>query len=217
MTALIYILQENQVCVAMDTLALSSDDGKPLLFTSKITHLPHLGGLICGTGVMDFVANWIAMVQTSIVAKDIEHLSKYTPDSLRVLWHKLQYPEQQTSTIYYFGYSTISRRCKGYAFRSTNNFELEELQYSVGIKPPICDIEVREIPEDIIRIIGRQKEQDEQLPLGERLGIGGEIHFAVITPSQIYTRVLHRFDDYETCYLQMCERLSKPNNPCRPN
>ena len=201
----------------MDTLALSSDDGKPLLFTSKITPLPHLDGLICGTGAMNFVVNWVAMVQTNIVAKDIEHLSMHTPDSLRTLWQKFQYPEQQTVTIYYFGYSKIDCRCKGYAFRSTNNFELEELKYSIGIKPPVLDIEVKEIPEDIIRIIGRQKEQDEQLPLGQRLGIGGEIHFAVITPNQICIRVLHRFDDYETCYLQMCERLSKPNNPRRTN
>lgn len=209
MTALIYILQENQVCVAMDTLSLNSDDGKPLLFTSKIFPLPHLGGLICGTGIMNFIANWVAYVQTNIVAKDIDHLSIYTPDPLRGLWQKFHFTEKQTSTIYYFGYSKTDRRFKGYAFRSTNRFELEELQYSVGIKPPVPNMELKEIPVDIIRIMCCQKEQDDLLPLGQRIGIGGEIHFAVLTTSQINLLVLHRFDDYETCYHQMCERLSQ--------
>jgi hypothetical protein len=209
MTALIYILEEKQVCIAMDTLSLNSDDGKPLLFTSKIFPLPHLGGLICGTGIMNFIANWMAYVQTNIVAKDIEHLGIHTPDSIRILWKKFHFTEKQTSTIYYFGYSKTGRRFKGYAFRSTNRFELEELQYSVGIKPPVPNMELKEIPVDIIRIMCCQKEQDDLLPLGQRLGIGGEIHFAVLTTSQLNMHVVHRFDDYDTCYRQMCEKLSQ--------
>ena len=109
--------------------------------------------------------------------------------------------EKQTSNICYFGYSKIDRRFNGYAFRSTNRFELEELQYSVGIKTPVPNMELKEIPADIIRIMCCQKEQDDQLPLGQRIRIRGEIHFAVLTTSQINTLVLHRFDDYDTCYL----------------
>ncbi len=209
MTALIYIFQENQVCIAMDTLSLSSDDGKPLYFTSKISPLPHLNGLICGTGVMNFIVNWVALVHTNIVAEDIEHLSIYTPDSLRKLWQEFRFNEGQQSTIYYFGYSKTDRRYKGFAFRSTSGFEREELQYSFGIKPPVPNTEIKEIPADIIRIMCYQKEQDDRLPLGQRLGIGGEIQFAILTPSQIIILTLYRFDDYESCYRQMCERLSQ--------
>ena len=192
----------------MDTLSLGSDEGKPLLFTSKISPLPHLAGLICGTGVLDFIANWVAYVQTNVVAKDIQQLSLYTPNPLRDLWQKFQFTEQQTSTIYCFGYSKTDLRFKGYAFRSTNGFNSEELQYSIGIKPPVPNMEIEEIPADIIRIMCYQKDQDDRLPLRRRIGIGGEIHFAVATPSQIKMLVLYRFDDYEDCYRQMCEKIS---------
>ncbi|MDD5702128.1 MAG: hypothetical protein PHU23_08780 [Dehalococcoidales bacterium] len=209
MTSLIYILQEDQACVAMDTLSLTSDDGKPLVFTSKMFPMPHLNGLICGTGVLNFVSNWVENVRTKFVVKDMEHLSMFTVEPIRKLWQDFHFNGQQTSTIYYFGYSKSSLRFKGYAFRSTNNFNKEELQYSIGIKPQVINMELNNIPDDIIRIMRDQKEQDDQLPLGQRLGIGGEIHLAVITQNQINIFNIHTFEDYDSCFHQMCERLSQ--------
>jgi hypothetical protein len=213
MTALIYILQENQVYVAMDTLCLRSDNGKPLAFTSKIFPLPHLNGLMCGTGILDFIVNWSAHVKTSIIAKDVDQLSIYSPSSLRKLWDKFHFDEEQTSTIYYFGYSSKDERYKGFAFRSTSNFDLEELSYSIGIKPPLKNVndntEIKELPLDVIRIISEQKKQDDLLPFKQRLGIGGEIQLAILQPDTIIIKTIHRFDDYQNYYDQMCEGLSE--------
>jgi hypothetical protein len=207
MTALIYILQENQVCVAMDSLSLS-EDGKPLLFASKIFPFPSFNGVICGTGILNFVSSWVEFIRTQIVAKDMENLSMFTVDPIRNLWQSFHFGDQQKSTIYYFGYSKTSLRFKGYAFRSANNFEKEELQYSIGIKPPLLNVEIKEIPNDIIRVMDLQKKYDDGLPLKQRLGIGGEIHLAVLSPGQINMFVLYTFSDYEQCFLQMCSRLS---------
>ena len=68
-------------------------------------------------------------------------------------------------------------------------------------------MELNNIPDDIIRIMRDQKEQDDQLPLGQRLGIGGEIHLAVITQNQVNIFNIHTFEDYDSCFHQMCERL----------
>ncbi|MDP8237941.1 MAG: hypothetical protein P9X24_02515 [Candidatus Hatepunaea meridiana] len=210
MTALIYQLEPNQVSVAMDTLSLN-EDKKPLLYTSKIFLLPHLGGLMCGTGIVPFVVNWYIKIQTGIIAKDIEYLGNFTPKCLRELWHQCaDITERYTSTIYHFGYSWHDNSCKGFAFRSTNNFALEELQYSISVKPALAITEIakiKELPRDIIKIMYKQKEEDDKLPFEQRLGIGGEIHFAHLTPHQTTIQVCHRFNDYESNYKQMCRKL----------
>ena len=53
MSSLIFYTDPEQVLVATDTLAVSSD-GKPFIFTSKALYIPHLKTIIAGTGCSEF-------------------------------------------------------------------------------------------------------------------------------------------------------------------
>ena len=49
MSSLIFATDEQQIVVATDTLAVTTE-GEPFLFASKATHIPHLRIIIAGTG-----------------------------------------------------------------------------------------------------------------------------------------------------------------------
>src|SRR5438128_1424650 len=56
MSLLNFLLDKQVIYVVCDTLASYSEDLEPRSFTTKVYILPHLEGLICGTGVGQFVA-----------------------------------------------------------------------------------------------------------------------------------------------------------------
>jgi len=86
MTALNFVYQNDVVSIAMDTLSLSPDTHKPRNFLTKFYPVPHLVGVICGTGVGKFIAEWAARVQTNMLVKSIPHLNEFTQQELRNLW-----------------------------------------------------------------------------------------------------------------------------------
>lgn len=53
MTALVYTLQPDQICIAMDTLAVKAEDKMPLCFQRKFLPIPDKNMLIAGTGLRD--------------------------------------------------------------------------------------------------------------------------------------------------------------------
>src|SRR5882672_2560481 len=109
MTALIFSLREEQVIIAMDTLAANGDTKAPYFFTSKIYPLPHLGGVMCGTGVGDFAIEWFGALKR-FVAKDIHHLDQYVTPKLREIGARMGIGEKNTATVYHFGFSRVENR-----------------------------------------------------------------------------------------------------------
>ena len=208
MSALNFILQEDAVMVATDTLSLSGETYKPHHFQTKFFIVPHLLGVICGTGTGEFIAKWAITVQTSMLAKSIPHLDEFTTEGLRILYKELNIPENLTSTVYQFGYDYDSGKFRGFAYRSVNNFISEELGYGFGTKPPVPNFVPTDNPiEDFKKVIAIQREEDLARPQKKRIGIGGEIHILLLEPSRYTIVQVHRFDDYDTLYEQMCDEL----------
>lgn len=219
MTALIYLLNQNYVSLAMDTLSLSMDK-HPHHFTTKVFPLLHLHGVIVGTGCANLLFDWVEFVQKNVLAQDILYLNEITPEQLRNIADNNGYLENSTSTIYHFGYHEEEKRFIGFAYRSTNNFQSEELQYSVAIKPNGEDLQEiaieiinnLEIPEAFIEIMKLQKEFDNCKESDERLGIGGEIHFFHMTKEGQLMMICHRFDDYYQVWAEMLSNLGSGSN-----
>ncbi len=208
MTALNFVLQENQVCLTMDTLSLSADGREPLAYVTKFVVLPHLQLIVAGTGHGKILSEWYALARCSVIATDIEHLNQYASDAINEIAINQEFNEMNT-TIYHFGYSENRERFIGYAYRSKNNWVSEELKEGIGIKPPIkYDFgEDFELPSSFVELMISQRELDLGQPFEERVGIGGDIHFVVMNRDYINISKCHRFPSYEEDYQEMCQKL----------
>lgn len=213
MTALIYIYKNDRVCLAMDSLALDGDK-HPLKYVSKFILLPHLQCLICGTGRLDLVIKWFEFVQNSVVFKNVVDLNRHVQGHLKKISDELNIPTIKSSTIYHFGVDKLNNEIIGYAYRSENSYESEELIHSIGIKPNYEDIAHRAIAllkqegiiPGIIAIIALLKEIDEKLELEQKIGIGGEIHLVVLDRNGKYSvETIYQFSDYEQVFSKMLE------------
>ncbi len=207
MTALNIFFEPNQVCIATDTLAC--DGGLPRLYASKIFPLSHLNGVLCGTGAFGLLMDWFVAIQSGAIVRDIIELDQFTPEQLQRLGEKYGLDEQHTTTIYHFGYSETEERFRGFVYRSTNAFASEELEYQIRLKPAVDIGEVTSLPADFIKAMKLQRQMDKQQPVSSQVGIGGEIHFAVLRPGSINITNCHRFEDYETDFTAMLENTSR--------
>ncbi len=211
MTSLIYYYEPQVVFIAMDTLAMTQAK-KPFIYMVKFYPLPHLQGVVCGTGSGQFVLDWFVKINSGMLVQDIPHLNEFTPEQLRVLAEKHNISNDSTVTVYQFGYSENEKCFKGYAYRSPNNFESELLPYNgIGIKPgvPFESTSPIRIPDDFIKIMEDQRVFEESRPVEERIFIGGDIQFVHMTPAGMIISRCHRFSDYESIYEKMCEGLQE--------
>lgn len=133
MTALNFIFEEEVIFIAMDTLSISTDKRTPYKFVSKIFPLPHLRGALCGTGNLDLVLDWHREIQKNIIAQSIDFFAENSTDILVKL--NENYPKNATTTMYQFGYSQTLNKFRGFVFRSTNKFKLEELTFCTAHRP----------------------------------------------------------------------------------
>jgi hypothetical protein len=209
-SALIFYTHREQIIVAMDTLAMRLDDAiVPGFYTSKAFLIPHLRGLMCGMGILEFSTDWFVRMQR-ILARDMLHLNEYTPDALREVAEPYKFTDKHTSTIYHFGYAEAEESHFGFAYRSANNFESERLPIGGwGIKPPIPEDEInlKEFPDDLIKTMFKQRAQEDTRPAGERLYIGGEIQLYSLERDLYTVSTIYTFDDYADCYDEMCWHL----------
>ena len=210
MSALNFILQSDALFIATDTLAISGEDGSPRNFQSKIYPLLHLDGVLCGTGIGQFITRWYVALQSGILARNIPHLDQYVPNGLRSLHQELPLPEGKTTTIYHFGWDHAEGRFRGFAYRSEHDFRSEELQYGFGVKPQVAFTPTGTLPDDFVQLITLQRQIDNARPPRERIGIGGEIHFLAMAPGEISLTRCHSFEDLDLLYDQMCRRLPPP-------
>lgn len=211
MTALNFVIQEDQICLAMDTLSIDAENREPLVFLTKYAVLPHLDTIVTGTGHGSFVADWMHYARCNVIATDIDHLNQYTPDSLRRLAANHENLGRITATIYHFGFSSARNRFLAYVYRSTKNWESEEILDGVGVKPQIdfYPDETFELPAAFIELAKRQREQDNSLPPYERVGIGGDIHFVVMNRNGIHVSRCYRFPSYDQDFEAMCTHLDE--------
>jgi hypothetical protein len=209
MTALDFILDHDYVLVFMDTLSLRMNK-EPFKYASKIFPLPHLRGVLCGTGSLNTIIDWHVYVQLQVIGNTMDIPNKIAPSQLKKIHSEYDLNGTNEATIYHFGFSPSEERIKGFAFRSTNNFSLEELNDGIGIKPHddeiikyISSMRLDNGLDDFINIMKLQKERDEKKNSQERLGIGGSIHMFRLDKNYQFLWECYNFDDYCETYSKM--------------
>lgn len=211
MTAFNFILNPDYVLVFMDSLSLKTNK-EPLKYASKIFPLPHLNGVLCGTGSLNTIIDWYVYIQLQIVGNLMEIPNKIAPSQLKKIHSKYDLNGTNEATIYHFGFCPLEGKIKGYALRSTNNFLLEELKYGIGIKPHDTDI-IKYLSDSMVArpnltdlfidIMKMQKKNDEQKDHQERIGIGGSIHMYHLESNHQFLWECYNFDDFNEMYSKM--------------
>ena len=221
MTVLDFHIQEDEIYLITDTMVSEAQSMEPILFTTKVFPVPHWEGLICGTGIMQFINNWFHKAVSNILATDVVLLDEFAPDQLRELWAR-GYVENEgdySSTIYHFGFNRTENRFVGFGYRSTNDFISERLEYGTLIKPNpenLDNFELTNFPEDFIELAESQKLEDESKPVSERVGVGGSVIAyrllrQELEDGQILVNTLiwkcHEFSDAAKAYQMACANL----------
>lgn len=200
MTALVFALQPDQVCLAMDTLVIGADDRMPLAFQRKFLSVPDSDLLVAGTGHAGFVTGWFGYLQTLTRIGDVDDVGSIAPGVLKASADAAGGLGSITTTIYHFGYSRAEGQYVGYAYRSIAEFRPERLPYALGFKPqvPVPATDNIQFPDFMIDIVVRQQQYDRSQPIQHRIGIGGEIEFVVLSDRPTRVETVHRFISYET-------------------
>lgn len=211
MTALVFALLPEQFCIAMDTLVIGADDRMPLSFQRKFLSVPESDLVVAGTGHADFINGWFWYLQANLHGASIDDLNAEAPSIFRASVSAEGGLNGLTATIYHFGYSAREQRYVGYAYRSEHDFCSDRLQYALGYKPVVAVTPSDDIrfPDFLIEIILEQQRQDCLLPIAERVGIGGEIEFVVMSDRTIDVETVHRFSSYEAESYHI-EKCAKP-------
>ena len=211
MTALVFALQPEQVCIAMDTLVIGADDRMPLSFQRKFLSVPESDLVVAGTGHAGFINGWFQHLQANLSGATIDDLNAEVPNIFRASVSAEGGLSGLTATIYHFGYLAREQRYVGYAYRSEHDFCSDRLQYALGYKPvvPVAPSDDIRFPDFLIDIILEQQRQDCLLPIAEKVGIGGEIEFVVMSDRTIDVETVHRFSSYEAESYHI-EKRAKP-------
>ena len=203
----------------MDTLSCRKSDKMPYKFVSKFCHLPQMNCVICGTGNMGVIIDWIAFVQKSIAANGIYQLDILTSRSLPGFMK--EHNGDNLCTIYQFGLHEIDKFFHGFVYRSTDDFKSNELQQGLGVKPPDAfldehgALDLSDIPSDennidgiFIYVMDKQKKFDEKRPLKDRVRIGGLNQIIMLTREYALTKTIKAFDDLEEDLNFMLQQMS---------
>jgi len=200
----------------MDTLSLRIDR-EPLKYVSKIFPLPHLRGVLCGTGSLNTVMDWHAYIQGQVIGNTMDIANKIAPSQLKSIHSKYDLNGTNEATIYHFGFNPREEggRIRGFAFRSTKNFLPEKLNDGIGIKP--YDDEIIKYLYDelesngglnqglLIKVMKLQKEKDDNGDPKERIGIGGSIHVFHLDRNRQFLWECYNFDDYDETFSKILQ------------
>jgi len=198
MSILNFFHSERATLILSDSLA-SEGAGIPFLFVTKVHPLPHLNTLVCGTGSLNTVMNWLNFIQLNVIASDINDLNEVSPENIKRIYQETTGTNGPFTTIYQFGYSEKTNKNHGYCYRSTNGFVGESVQEGFGVKPGDgIDVEsiVRSRSDDINaafkQICLKQQEVDMAKTGSDRLGVGGSVYMYSLKGKMI--SIEHSFD-----------------------
>lgn len=199
MSSLIFYTEKEQALVATDTLGVSHG-GDPFMFTTKSIFIPHLKTIIAGTGQGGFANEWATHVNTRMILKGLHNLDYHTPSGLREFWedykNRHNNPEGFTTTVYQIGFSEETNEVASFAYRSTNDFKSEQLEYGTYVKPE-CRVLDGNLLEIIPNMMLEQREIQSNEPAEERVYIGGEIYAFHLTQNGCNIFKLGEFPDFK--------------------
>ncbi|WP_295326046.1 hypothetical protein [uncultured Sphingopyxis sp.] len=216
MTALNFAITDEGIFLATDTLV--SRDGRPLMFTAKVLTLPHMHGLVSGTGSMVLFQRWSLKIVSEILAAHMHVLDLCTPSRLRKIWAEMSDEERGggPADIYHLCYDPDDDQFGGFAYRSSNDFESEPLGHGTYPEPGLGGaFPITAFPGDLVRACRRLRFEQDRLDLDKRQHIGGQViaymmqrHEADGQPMSTLTTVqtAYEFEDFEAAYGECDER-----------
>ncbi len=213
MSSLIYYADVKQALVVTDTLATLN--GKPAFFTSKATYVPHLRMIVAGTGVAGFAAEWADYSGNWMLVHGIEHLDYFASDYLQKAWARWKdersIPEDTTTTVYCFGISERTGNAVIFVYRSADDFISQRIDPEqgnvIGAKPDCTLPSGPDLLQAIKPMMLEQRELQSELPMHERIHIGGEAIAMHLTSEGCRIFSLFRFDDFEDQMQQALNNL----------
>jgi hypothetical protein len=221
MTALNFALQPDAVYIVADTL-VTGPEFRPAFFTTKVFPVPHWNGIICGTGSLGLIQDWVRDALGGTLAIDLTYVDEFATASLQRLFAQRPQDEQDscTTTIYHFGLDQQEGVFKGFAYRSTNAFESEPLRYGFHLKPyvDLKDRDVRQFPDDFATVMREQRIEQDLIPEEDRVFIGGHVLSWMMELVEregelpiVRTTILpaYEWDDFEVAYATALEALHK--------
>lgn len=222
MSALNFITDPNFIIVTTDTLSLSYKTKKAYKFLDKAFLFPQMNCIISGTGNFKAILYWVNFIREYTYANGIYQLDLIAQQALQEQMQGQKLDDTITATIYQFGLSEIDNNFHSYAYRSTNNFISEPLEYGLGLKPQdafdtkekINDVfsnfdssSIEATEQSLINIMLQQKAYDDELPSDERLGIGGRIQYLLLTREACISKAIFTFEDFEEDLKTIAENL----------
>lgn len=225
MTALNYILTKDSVMISMDSLITGiygigeNEDKVNVNFEAKMYPLPQFNAVICGTGSAQLKKDWYNFASTEIISRDIKYLNKLITEKL--LEFEEGYKLKVDTSIYQFGFDEDINEFVGFVYSTNNGYKSQKLDILEGvckidIIPMISSDKYREIleiskfetirgyEEFLINIMKEQKRDDDLRESSNRAGIGGDIHFLYMEKDFYTYKRIHRFDDYDEVYENIC-------------
>lgn len=209
MSSLIFSASPSEVMLATDTLAVSDNIGTPKQFTTKFYIVPHLRGVICGTGLGQFIVDWFGIVNCDMAVRDFPQLNFHAPKALGELWDSKYKGFSITSTIYHFGFPANDGPLVTYAYRSTAGFVSDPLPHGIHLKPEGEVPKEPTFPTAFRGIMDSQRGRQSGKPIKERVFIGGEILVCHMTRSGYAVWTADRFPDYDENLLTMFQKISE--------
>lgn len=212
MTALMYSITSNGITVVTDTLACDVDRRRSHL-VAKLGIAPHLATVVAVTGFSNVLTEWMTRINFGMLCLDFDELTTLTPEGVRAVWadvrrsHDLR--DDDTTTIYQFGLSSTTG-LTGYAFRSRSDFDAELLPSPCfAIKPPpIGPFDTPHTVAEIAALAERIRAEDLELPIDERVMIGGDLIAAAISADGAITcQRIYRFTSFDREWNDMAQRL----------
>jgi hypothetical protein len=172
--------------------------------------------IMAGTGAGGFLGRWFVHINDRLVVRGIDNLHYHTRDNLASMWPGFKEEFSLTAPLLPFiilASSEATGLIRSFAYRSTNSFQSEQIEYGLGIKPECTIPETYRLPKDIRRMMDEQRTKQEPQQEGQRVYIGGEIHIHHLSQDGFQVYTLDRFEDYE---LDEKGYLREPS-PCKEN
>lgn len=202
--------------ILTDTL-VTDQVGVASQFTAKCRVIPQMRMAMAGTGSGNLLNTWYQRLNEGLLAVDIDMCARHASVPLSELWEEICSQHGlipiagaidanetaatlagRTATIYHFGQDGDGRFV-WFAFRSTTGFKPERFdQGGFGVKPHPFD-GVGEAPstlDEMVRLGVQIRNEQDSLPLEERIHIGGELWITNLGPNTFLQTPVHRFDDW---------------------
>ena len=219
----LYVMEDEAVFVANDTMGVACDGSGPIRITDKAVEVPHLRMILTGAGYHQFLLEWYYMLMCEVDATDIAVLNESAPSLLSKAWRRFQrkndlskvegnVPGSGGSKIAHLGYSPEERGFVGFYYKLQDDFQPTRMQNKPYYMPKEDGVRSQvfekglPLSEEIVEFFKYTKSVDEEHPVGERVGIGGEIWLRAISSDlRFTTERLHIFDDYDETLEQVRE------------